>query len=85
MGRKRIKPEKISINIDDLCDLVNNKYKLKSNDIGSIEYHQDMCENSIVQIMNSSRGIRQLICGSEPVLRQFLQKILDDTVILYSL
>lgn len=64
------------MNIEDLCNLINDKYKLKSNDVGSIEYHQDMCENSIVQIMNSARGVRQLICGSETVLRQFLQKIL---------
>lgn len=82
MGRKKIKPEKASTGLDDLCDLVNDKYGLLQNDIGSIEYHTDMCENSIVQICNKNRGVRQLICGSTSILKQFLQNILNDKTIL---
>ena len=78
MGRKKINQDKIKIDVDTLCDLVNSKYNLKPNQIGSIEWHSDTCENSIVQIMNQYRGIRQLITGPEPVLRQYLQNILED-------
>lgn len=85
MGRKRIKPEKITNNISSLCELVNDKYNLKPNDIGSIEYHYDMCENSIIQICNKARGSRQLIYGDENTLRKYLNNILNDTVVLYSL
>ena len=78
MGRKKINQDKIKIDVDTLCDLVNSKYNLKHNEIGSIEWHSSMTENAIVQIMNQYRGVRQLITGPEPVLRQFLQNILED-------
>ena len=78
MGRKKINQDKVKVDVDTLCDLVNSKYNLKPNQIGSIEWHSDMCENAIVQIMNQYRGIRQLMTGPEPVLRQFLQNILED-------
>ena len=52
-GRKRINPIIMTNNIDKLCDMVNEKYNLLSNSVGSIEYHSDMSESSIVQIMNS--------------------------------
>jgi len=78
MGRRKINQDKVIINTDTLCDLVNNKYDLRPNEIGSIEYHSDMCESSIVQIMNQYRGVRQLITGPEPVLKQYLQNILDN-------
>lgn len=71
--------------ISSLCDLVNKKYDLKPNDIGSIEYYSDATENSIVQICNKARGTRQLMYGSDEVLKKYLQSILDDVVVLYSL
>lgn len=85
MGRKKIKPEKITNDVSSLCDLVNKKYSLKPNDIGSIEYHNDTTENSIVQICNEARGTRQLIYGDNTTLKKYLQNILNDTVALYSL
>ena len=63
MGRKKINQDKITIDIDTLCDLVNSKYNLKPNQIGSIEWHNDMCENAIVQIINQ-RNIILTISGS---------------------
>ena len=85
MGRKKIRPEKITNDIGSLCDLVNKKYSLKPNDIGSIEYHNDATENSIVQICNEARGTKQLIYGDNTTLKKYLQNILNDTVALYSL
>lgn len=32
--------------------------------------------------MNSARGIRQLICGDSPTLKEYLRNILDDKIIL---
>ena len=78
MGRKKINKDRKNISLDDLCDLVNEKYNLRPNEIGSIEWHSDTCENAIVQIMNQYRGIRQLITGPELVLRQYIQNILED-------
>ena len=85
MGRKKIRPEKITNDISSLCDLVNKKYSLKPNDIGSIEYHNDATENPIVQICNEARGTKQLIYGDNTTLKKYLQNILNDTVTLYSL
>lgn len=85
MGRKKTRPEKITNDISSLCDLVNKKYSLKPNDIGSIEYHNDATENSIVQICNEARGTKQLIYGDNTTLKKYLQNILNDTVALYSL
>lgn len=82
MGRKRIKPEITTNNVDKLCNLVNEKYNLKPNSIGSIEYHSDMCESAIVQICNQYRGHRQLICGPEPILKTYLRNILEDKTVL---
>lgn len=82
MGRKKVNSDKKSIGLDDLCDLVNDKYNLKPNQIGSIEFHNDMSESSIVQICNQYRGVRQLMYGSEPVLKKYLRNILDNKVIL---
>lgn len=78
MGRKKVNQDRVKIDVDTLCDLVNSKYNLRPNQIGSIEWHSDTCENAIVQIMNQYRGVRQLITGPEPVLRQYLQNILED-------
>lgn len=82
MGRKKVKIDISTNNVDKLCELVNSKYNLRPNAIGSIEFHSDMCESSIVQICNQYRGVRQLICGPEPVLKKYLQNILDDKIIL---
>lgn len=82
MGRKRIKPEIMTNNVDKLCDMVNEKYNLIPNSIGSIEHHSDMTENSIVQICNKSRGVRQLICGDDKTLINYLHNILEDKIIL---
>lgn len=82
MGRKKIKPEIMTNNLDKLCDMVNEKYNLLPNSVGSIEYHSDMTESSIVQIANKNRGVRQLIYGEERELKKYLQNILDDKVIL---
>ena len=82
MGRKRTNSDKRNMSVDDLCDLVNDKYNLLPNSIGSIEFHSDMCESAIVQICNKARGYRQLICGPEPVLKNYLRNILDDKTIL---
>ena len=82
MGRKRIKPEIMTNNVDSLCDMVNEKYNLLPNSIGSIEHHSDMSENSIVQILNQHRGVRQLISGDDHTLKKYLQNILDDKIIL---
>lgn len=82
MGRKKIKPEIVTKNVDKLCEMVNEKYNLKPNSIGSIEYHNDATENSIVQICNQYRGTRQLICGDDKTLKKYLQNILDDRTIL---
>ena len=82
MGRKKVNADKKSIDLDILCELINDKYDLKPNQIGSIEYHSDMTENSIIQICNQYRGYRQLICGPEPMLKKYLQNILDNKTIL---
>lgn len=68
--------------VDKLCDMVNEKYNLISNSIGSIEHHSDMTENSIVQILNQYRGVRQLISGDDKTLKKYLQNILEDKIIL---
>lgn len=81
-GRKRINPIVTTTSIDDLCDMVNQKYNLIPNSIGSIEHHSDMSENSIVQIMNKHRGVRQLVSGGEKELKQYLRSILEDKTIL---
>lgn len=82
MGRKRIRPEIQTNSVDKLCEMVNEKYNLLPNSIGSIEYHLDMTESSIVQIVNKYRGTRQLISGDRNVLKLYLQNILDDKIIL---
>ena len=82
MGRKRIKPEVMTNSVDKLCDMVNEKYNLIPNSIGSIEHHSDMTENSIVQILNQYRGVRQLILGDDKTLKKYLQNILEDKIIL---
>lgn len=82
MGRKKINSDKKNIGLDDLCELVNYKYGLKPNDIGSVEYYSSMTENSIVQICNKARGVKELISGSNNILKQYLQNILDDKIIL---
>ena len=82
MGRKKVKPDITTKTVDKLCCLVNEKYNLKPNSIGSIEYHSDSTENSVVQICNQYRGIRQLICGDDKTLKKYLQNILDDRTIL---
>lgn len=82
MGRKKINNIKKSVSLDDLCNLINDKYNLKPNQIGSIEWHSDACENSIIQIMNQYRGYRQLITGPEPVLKTYLRNILEDKTVL---
>lgn len=82
MGRKKIKPDIITKDVSKMCEIVNEKYGLLPNQIGSIEYHHDATENSIVQIMTVSRGTRQLICGENKVLLKYLQNILDDKTIL---
>ena len=82
MGRKRVKPEIMTNSIDKLCEMVNEKYNLRPNSIGSIEYHLDMTENSIVQILNQYRGVRQLISGDDKTLKKYLQNILEDKIIL---
>ena len=69
-------------NIDKLCAMVNEKYNLIPNSIGSIEHHSDMSENSIVQILNQHRGVRQLISGDDHTLKKYLQNILEDKIIL---
>lgn len=82
MGRKRIKPEIIKNNISGLCNMVNEKYNLLPNTIGSIEYYHDASENSIVQICNKSRGVRQLIYGDDKTLIKYLHNILEDKIVL---
>ena len=82
MGRKKIKPEIVTKNVDKLCEMVNEKYNLMSNSIGSIEHDHDASENSIAQIVNKNRGVRQLIYGEDKVLIKYLQSILDDKTVL---
>ena len=82
MGRKRINSVIITNNIDKLCNMVNEKYNLLANSVGSIEYHHDASENSIAQICNKNRGIRQLISGDDKTLIKYLRNILEDKVIL---
>lgn len=69
-------------NIDNLCKKVNAKYNLKNGSIGSIYHYADMCENSIVQIMNEYGGTRQLVYGTNKTLETFLNSILSDKTIL---
>lgn len=68
--------------LDELCDLVNQKYNLQPNQIGSIEHHHDMSENSIVQILNKNRGTRQLVFGDDHALRKYLKGLLDGEILL---
>ena len=82
MGRKRINPVIITKNVDKLCDMVNEKYNLLPNTIGSVEYDHDASENSIVQICNKSRGVRQLIYGDDKTLIKYLRNILEDKIVL---
>lgn len=82
MGRRKVKPEIVTNNVDKLCEMVNEKYNLLPNSIGSIEHHHDMTENSIVQIVSRARGVRQLIYGDDKVLLRYLKNILDDKIVL---
>lgn len=82
MGRKRINPVIITKNVDILCKMVNEKYNLLPNTIGSIEYYHDASENSIVQICNKSRGVKQLIYGDDKTLIKYLHNILEDKIVL---
>lgn len=66
--------------IDSLCNQINTKYNLKSRQIGSIERYTNMTSNKIVQICNNAGGYRDLMCGSEKQLTQFLRNILDGKV-----
>lgn len=68
--------------IDDLCDKVNEKYRLRNRQIGSIERYTDMSTNKIVQIANNYGGYVDLIYGTEKQLESFLRNILDNKVIL---
>ena len=83
MGRKKTntdKPKKYDIS--KLCELVNDKYNLKPNQVGSIELYSDMCGMSLIQLCNQYRGHRELIHGTEPTIRKYLQNILEDKTIL---
>ena len=82
MGRKKVKPDIATKTVDKLCCLVNEKYNLLPNNIGSVEYHHDATENYIVQICNNYRGVRQLISGDDTILKKYLMNILDDKTIL---
>lgn len=77
--RKKQKINDIN-DIDVLCNNVNEKYGLSINEVGSIEHHQDMCENAIVQIANENRGIIQLVYGEYKVLINYLRGILEDRI-----
>lgn len=80
---RKVKKIKYNYNdIDELCTRVNEKYNLKLNEIGSIEHHSSMSENSIVQINNNARGIIQLASGSDKILASYLIGILNDTIVL---
>ena len=68
--------------IDKLCDMVNEKYNLKSRQIGSIERYKDMTIQKIVQIGNQYGGFYDLKIGTEKDLKEFLKLILDDKIIL---
>jgi hypothetical protein len=66
--------------IDLLCDLVNEKYNLKSREIGSIERYKDMYVLKIVQIGNNYGGFIDLKSGNEKELKEFLRLILDEKI-----
>jgi hypothetical protein len=68
--------------IDDLCNKVNEKYKIHSRYIGSIERYTDMCTNKLVQIANDCGGYIDLIYGTEKQLEQYLRNILDNKISL---
>ena len=68
--------------IDKLCEKVNQKYNLKQGKIGSIIYHYDASENSIVQVLNQYGGVRQLIYGTDAELIKYLQNILNEKTTL---
>lgn len=68
--------------IDVLCDRVNEKYNLRSHQVGSVERYQDMYETSVVQVCNQFGGVRTLMSGDEKILMKYLQNILDDKTIL---
>lgn len=78
---RKVKKIKYNINdIEELCSRVNEKYNLKPNEIGSVEHHSSMCENSIVQIGNEARGIIQLASGTDKILASYLIGVLDDII-----
>lgn len=77
---KKIQKAKKITDIDTLCELVNKKYNLKRNEIGSIEHYSDMCQNSIIQIANQYRGHIQLAYGDNKTLVKYLQGILEDRI-----
>jgi hypothetical protein len=80
MGRKRTTLP--NYNLDKLCEMVNEKYNLKPNEIGSVELYSDMYGFSLIQLCNQYRGHRVLISGRETILKQYLRNILDDKLIL---
>ena len=75
--KKASKIDKIN-DIDLLCEIYNEKHNLKRNEIGSIEHHKDMSENSIVKIANEHRGTIQLIYGDDKVLIKFLRCLINE-------
>ena len=81
MGRKRIKPEITTNNVDKLCNLVNEKYNLKPNSIGSIEYHSDMCESAIVYGNRYRDDIDKELTRGEELFYQGDYKLALNTVV----
>lgn len=75
---KMKKKEPKITDIDNLCDIINTKRGLKSNEIGTLEHINSMTENSIVRIDNEHRGCTQLIYGEDKLLIKYLQGILEE-------
>lgn len=77
---KKIQKKNKITNIDKLCNMINEKYGVTKNEIGSIEHYQDMCTNSIEQIANEYRGTIQLVSGENKELIKYLQGVLEDKI-----
>lgn len=71
--------------VDKLCKRVNDKFGLRSRQIGSVERYTDMTTNSIVQIGNEYGGHIVLITGTDKQLVSYLEAVLQNKFNFYDL
>ena len=59
MGRKKIKPEIITKDVNKMCELVNEKYGLLPNQRGSIEFSKLLKNNGVLRFEDILEEVRE--------------------------